>query len=148
MTLNNHRILFENQVFNIVTGFFSLFSNRDGDQCLKFELGCKYSIFSLFPLRRPSITFGNYGKLYTHRHSENNLVNLATQIWMDRSVRWTLKDARSDCFIFCSDFRGFRYPKKAHIFLITLGEFYSWKMYRLEDHMKMWLVMVTIKLTQ
>ena len=27
----------------------------------------------------------------------------------------------------------FWYQKKAHIFLITRGEFYSWKMYPLED---------------
>ena len=31
-----------------------------------------------------------------------------------------------------SNFRKFWYQKKAHMFLITPGEFYSWKMYRLE----------------
>ncbi len=50
---------------------------------------------------------------------------------------------------FFSNFQKFWYQKKAHIFLITPGEFYSWKLYCLEDIMKMWLVMVTIiKLTQ
>ncbi len=44
-----------------------------------------------------------------------------------------IKGARSDCFRFFSNFRRFWYQKKAHIFLITSGEFYSWKMYRLED---------------
>ncbi len=34
---------------------------------------------------------------------------------------------------FSQTFLRFWYQKKPHIFLITLGEFYSWKMYRLED---------------
>ncbi len=44
-----------------------------------------------------------------------------------------IKGARSDCFRFFSHFWRFWYQKKAHIFLISPGEFYSWKMYRLED---------------
>ncbi len=44
-----------------------------------------------------------------------------------------LKEARSDCFTFFSNFRRFWYQKKGHIFLITPGEFYALKMYRLED---------------
>ncbi len=40
---------------------------------------------------------------------------------------------------FFSNFLRFYNQKKAHVFLITTGEFYSWKMYRLED-MKMWLL--------
>ena len=34
---------------------------------------------------------------------------------------------------FFSNFLRFCYQKKAHIFLITPVEFYSWKMCRLED---------------
>ncbi len=45
----------------------------------------------------------------------------------------SLKGSRSNCFRFFSNFWRFCYQKKAHIFLITLGEFYSWKMYHLED---------------
>ncbi len=48
-------------------------------------------------------------------------------------VSMTLKGARSDCFRFFSNFWRFWYQKKVHIFLITVGEFYSRKMYRLED---------------
>ncbi len=44
-----------------------------------------------------------------------------------------VKGARSDCFRFFSNFQRFWYQKKACIFLITPGEFYSWKMYCLED---------------
>ncbi len=62
--------------------------------------------------------------------------------WMNRASPWTkevmtkfppLKGARSDHFRFFSNFQRFWYQKKIHIFLITPGEFYSWKMYRLED---------------
>ncbi len=35
--------------------------------------------------------------------------------------------------IFSPNLPRFWYQKKACIFLITPGEFYSWKMYRLED---------------
>ena len=34
---------------------------------------------------------------------------------------------------FFSNLQRFWYQKKAHIFLITPCEFYSWKMYHLED---------------
>ncbi len=44
-----------------------------------------------------------------------------------------LKGAQSDCLRFFSNLRRFWYQKKAHIFLITPGEFYSWKMYCVED---------------
>ncbi len=43
------------------------------------------------------------------------------------------KGAQSDCFRFFSNFRRFWYQKKAHIFLITPGEFHSFKMYRLKN---------------
>ncbi len=43
------------------------------------------------------------------------------------------KGAQSDCFRFFSNFQRFWYQKKGHIFLITLGKCYSWKMYCLED---------------
>ncbi len=44
-----------------------------------------------------------------------------------------------------SNFMRFWYQKNAHIFLITPGEFYSWKMYHLEDiNENVTIVMVTI----
>ncbi len=55
-------------------------------------------------------------------------------IWTCLSPEGTsIKGARSDHFKFFSNFRRFWYQKKACIFLITPGEFYGWKMYRLED---------------
>ena len=41
--------------------------------------------------------------------------------------------AQSYFFNFFSNFWRFCYHKKAHIFLITHGKFYSWKVFHLED---------------
>ena len=44
-----------------------------------------------------------------------------------------LQGGRSNCFRIFSNYLRFWYQKKTHFFLITCGEFYSWKMYHLED---------------
>ncbi len=48
-------------------------------------------------------------------------------------IRLCVKGAWSDCFRFFSNYQRFWYQKKAHIFLITPDEFYSGKMYHLDD---------------
>ncbi len=61
-------------------------------------------------------------------------------MWLLNAECWnlvTLKGAWSDYFRFFKFFfpslLRFWYQKKDPIFLITPGEFYSWKMYRLKD---------------
>ncbi len=49
------------------------------------------------------------------------------------AINYQLKEPDPIASDFFSNFQRFWYQKKAHIFLITPGESYSWKMYRLED---------------
>ncbi len=60
--------------------------------------------------------------------SQNDL--LLQELWVHCSV---IAKELPDRLRFFSNFQRFWYQKKAHIFLITPGEFYSWKIYRLED---------------
>ena len=48
-------------------------------------------------------------------------------------LEFSLKEAQSYFFNFFSNFSGFWYHKKAHIFLITHVKFYNWNMFCLED---------------
>ncbi len=54
-------------------------------------------------------------------------------VCLDQKCNMYIKGAPSDHYNFLSNFRRFWYQMKDHIFLIIPGEFYSWKMYHLED---------------
>ena len=103
--------------------------------------------FVTFTIFRPKYTFLRYCK-YALLHCKvailsKNRVEI-TKIWKSKkgipcvTPNWhsrshSLKGARSDHFRFVSNFQKIWYQKKACNFLITPGEFYGWKMYRLEN---------------
>ncbi len=93
--------------------------------------------FLLYALNDLSITSQMFNLKSSHWNWVKSKVNLTQHIInITSSVYFDFqpfKGARSDWFRFFSNFRRFWYQKKAHIFLITPGEFHSWKMYHLED---------------
>ena len=78
--------------------------------------------------------FFRFGAIQTKRISyTTSKCKIRIRLTFLESTLFVIKGARSDRCRFFSNFQRFWYQKKACIFLITPGDFYSWKMNRFKD---------------